>query len=160
MTAQQKRGVTRGYVRGLIAASLVVAVALLVAVWGFTSLLGSVPPVHTESVPRWAAPVLIIVALGVLAALLWQQSLALLRGKTSPSWSSILVGALLAYLIWCLGGTLFGMVIDETWTSLFAWLLVPIWGLVGLMYWALLVRRVYTEMPTPQWPWEKGDSSQ
>ncbi|MBC9944310.1 hypothetical protein ICL81_07280 [Leucobacter sp. cx-328] len=160
MAPQPRRGVTRGYVRGLIAACLVVAVALLVAVWGFTSLLGSASPVQTESVPRWLAPVLVAIALVVLAAAMWQQALALLRGRVTPAWTTMFVGSLLAYLVWCLGGTLGRLQIEETWLSVYAWVLVPIWFVSCLAFWAVLVRRVYTELPPPRWPWERDERAE
>lgn len=157
MTGGSRHGVTRGYVGGLMLATVVIAIALLVAVWGLLALLGDREPVASDAVPRWAGPILVFVAVAGLAVALWQQALTLLRGQRTPAWGLIVVAALGGYLVWCLGGILAGMSIDETWVSPFAATLVPIWAITALLFWAVLMRRVYTDRPTPKWPWERAE---
>lgn len=152
-----RRGVTRGYVGGLIAAADVVAFALLIAVWGLTSLALDREPVSSAAVPLWAAPILIVIGIALLSWSLWRQALALLRGRRGPSWSEIITVSLGAYLVWSLGGFLAGMSVEETFVSPFAALLVPIWGLSAILFWAVLARRVFTDRDVPKWPWERRE---
>ena len=71
MTESPRRGVTRGYVWGLIGAALIIAVAVTVAVWGLLGLATARQPVETPGVPPGAAPVIVFVALLALAWALW-----------------------------------------------------------------------------------------
>lgn len=160
MTSGSRHGVTRGYVGGLILAAVTVAIALLVATWGVLSLSSGLEPVSSDAVPRWAAPILVVAAVLALGAVLWQQALILLRGQRAPAWGLIIAAALGAYLVWCLGGILAGMSIDETWVSPFAAALIPIWGIAALLFWAVLARRVYTDRATPKWPWERTEEDE
>ncbi|WP_244301297.1 hypothetical protein [Leucobacter insecticola] len=52
------------------------------------------------------------------------------------------------------------MRIDETWLSPFAAVLAPIWAVAALLFWAILARRVYTDRPTPKWPWERAEGDE
>ena len=160
MTGGSRHGVTRGYVGGLILATVIVAIALLVATWGAIALLGDREPVSSTAVPRWAAPVLAVVAVAARAAARWQRAVGLLRGQRSPAWGMILTASLGAYLLWCLGGILAGMSIDETWVSPFAVAFLPIWAVTSVLYWAVLARRVYTDRSTPKWPWERDEEGE
>ena len=155
MTSGSRRGVTRGYVGGLLAAAVIVATALLVAAWGLLALALDREPVASDGVPRWVAPVVVALALGALAGSLWQQALTLLRGRRAPAWGQIVVVAVGAYLLWCLAGLLAGLSIDETWVSPFAVCLAPVWAVACLLFWGVLARRVYTDRPAPRWPWER-----
>ncbi len=157
MTSGSRRGVTRGYVGGLTAAAAIAATALLIAVWGVLALTLDREPVSSEHVPRWGAPLVLVLALAALAWALWQQALVLLRGRRGPAWGHIVALAGGAYLLWCLGGMLAGMSIDETWVSPFAAALALVWGVVSLLFWAVLARRVYTDRPVPKWPWERRE---
>ena len=154
-----RRGVTRGYVGGLIAATLITAVALLVAGWGGIALAADREPVTRSEIPMPMAPSLIVAALAVLGWLLWRAAIVLLRGRRAPSWDLILIAAGVAYLVWCLGGLLAGMPIGDTWTSPFAGVLALVWALSSLLFWAVLARRVYTDRATPKWPWERHDEN-
>lgn len=157
MTEASRRGVTRGYVGGLIAAVTVLAVALVIASWGIIGMLSGVEPVSTPGV--WMPATVLIIA-AALAALVWGlllQALLLLRGRRTPPWAHTLVLGVGAYLIWCLGGILAGLGIDETWLSPFALALALVWALCSLVFWAVLARRVYTDLPVPHWPWEGRD---
>lgn len=160
MSSGPHRGVTRGYVGALIMAAVIVAVALLVAVWGGLALMLGQDPVTSLAVPRWAAPVILIVCLGILAWGLWVQALALLRGRRAPSWGHIITVAVGVYLLWCLAGILAGMNLSETWLSPFAGVLIPIWAIAALLFWAVLARRVYTDRPPPRWPWERAEEGE
>ncbi|QIK64206.1 hypothetical protein G7068_14115 [Leucobacter viscericola] len=157
MTEGSRRGVTRGYVGSLILAAVIVAVALLVATWGLLSLGMDRDPVSSDGVVSWAAPLVLCFALAALALTLWQQAIALLRGQKTPVWGYFVAVSVGAYLLWSLGGNLAGMSIDDTWVSPFAAALVPIWGLTCLLFWAVLARRLYTDRPTPKWPWERTE---
>lgn len=157
MSDGSRHGVTRGYVGSLILAAVIVAVALLVATWGLLSLGMDRDPVSSASVVSWGAPLIICFALAALALALWQQALSLLRGQRGPTWGYIVAVSLGAYLLWCLGGNLSGMSIDDTWVSSFAAAIIPVWGVTCLLFWGVLARRLYTDRPTPKWPWERAE---
>src|SRR5690606_33613901 len=61
-----------------------------------------------------------------------------------------------AYLLWCLGGAIAGLRIEDTWLSPFALALAGCWALCSLAFWGVLARRVYTDRPVPRWPWERS----
>lgn len=155
MTESSRRGVTRGYVGGLILATVMVVLALVVAVWGLIALFSDREPVQTPGVASAAGPVIIAVALGMLAWGLWLQAVQLLRGLRTPPWGHTLVLAVGAYLIWCLGGLLVGLTIEDTWFSPYVATLPVIFALGSFLFWAVLARRVFTDRPPPQWPWER-----
>lgn len=155
MNTSPRRGVTRGYVGGLIFAVVIVALALLIAAWGGLALATQGGPVSTPGIGLGVASIIIIVALAVLAWGLWSQALLLLRGQSAPPWAHMLLLGAGGYLIWCLGGLLAGLTIQDTWLSFYAVILGIVWAVASLLYWAVLARRVYTERPTPRWPWEK-----
>ncbi|WP_336991130.1 hypothetical protein [Leucobacter sp. VD1] len=156
MTDGSRRGVTRGYVAGLVLAAAIVAAALLIAAWGLLALMLQRDPVSSDGVPLWAAPLLLMLGLVLLAAALWQQALVLLRGRRGPAWGVIVAAAGGVYLLWCLGGVIAGLSVDETWVSPFAGALPLIWAVASLLFWAVLARRVYTKRPAPRWPWERA----
>ena len=156
MTEGPRRGVTRGYVAGLALAGVIVAAALLIATWGMLSLAMQRDPISSDGVPRWAAPVLLLLGLALLAAALWQQAIVLLRGRRGPAWGTVITVAGGVYLLWCLGGMLAGLSVDETWVSPFAAALPVIWAAASLLFWSVLARRVYTDRPAPKWPWERA----
>lgn len=159
MNEGARRGVTRGYVGALIVATVVVAAALTVASWGLLSLALQRSPVLTDGVSVWVAPLLVIILLAGLAWALWNQAVTLLKGRRQPQWGSILVAAIGAYLVWCLGGQLAGMQLVDTWLSPFSVALVVIWAVSALIFWAVLSRRVYTDRPPPRWPWERDEET-
>lgn len=155
---ERRRGVTRGYVVGLIGATGLVALALVVASWGLIGMFSGRQPVSSPGLLPAAAEWIVLLALIVLALGLWLQALALLRGRRRPPWAHTLAIAGCGYFVWCLGGVLVGMSIDETWVSPFALALALIWAIGSLLFWLVLARRVYTERPVPRWPWERrGD---
>ena len=155
MTEGSRRGVTRGYVGSLIFATGMVVLALVVAVWGLIALFSDRDPVQTPGVASAAGPFIIAVALGAFAWGLWLQAVQLLRGLRTPPWAHTLVLAGGAYLIWCLGGLLVGFSIDDTWLSPYAATLPVIFAIGSFLFWAVLARRVFTDRPPPQWPWER-----
>lgn len=159
MSEGGRRGVTRGYVAGLIAATCAVAVALLVASWGMIALVSNSEPVMTESVAPAVGPLIVILAIVLLAASMWRQAITLLRGQWGPSWGKIVIAAVGGYLVWCVVGILAGMSLDETWVSPYALALGLSWALANLAFWAVLARRVYTDRPPPRWPWERKEES-
>lgn len=154
MTPSPRRGVTRGYVGGVLFAAEVMAVALVIAVWGLLTMWRGDAPIGT-AVPLWAAPVILVGALVALGWALWRQALALLRGQWAPAWALVCSVAVGAYLLWCLGGVAIGLTIAETWASPYAIALAPIWAATALVFWAVLARRIYTDRPPPRWPWER-----
>lgn len=152
---EPRRGVTRGYVVGLIGAVTLVGCSLVIASWGGITYFTGLRPVETPGISAFAAMGIVLVAVLVLVWGLWLQALLLLRGRREPAWTHALVIAGGAYFIWCLGGILLGLSIAETWVSPFALAITLIWGLCSILFWALLARRVYTDRPPPQWPWER-----
>lgn len=155
---ERRRGVTRGYVVGLIGAAVIVAAALVISAWGILGVLLDRDPVLTPGVGPVAAELIVLLGLLVLALGLWLQALVLLRGRRRPPWAHVIVLAAAAYFVWCLGGILAGMSTDETWLSPFALALALIWAVCSLAFWAVLARRVYTDRPAPRWPHERrGD---
>ncbi|MEV8337109.1 hypothetical protein [Leucobacter sp. NPDC077196] len=159
MISEPRRGVTRGYVASLIGAAIITAVALLVAVWGGLALLLDRDPVATEGVASWIAPLVVFGGLALLAMMLWRQAITLLQGRREPAWSSLVAVAAGIYLWWGALGMLAGMPVEETWLSPFAAALSVIWVAAALVFWAVLARRVYTDRPTPRWPWERDEES-
>lgn len=157
MTPEPRHRVTRGYVGMLIFAVVTVAVALTVAGWGLLALGISADPVSTAGRPRWGGPLAIVLALVLLAWTLWRQALAILRGRRAPAWGYWALAGGGAYVLWSLVGSLLGLPSSETWGSPFALILVPIWVVASLGFWALLVRRVFTDRGRPRWPWERDD---
>ncbi|MFD5599411.1 hypothetical protein ACFWHR_05085 [Leucobacter sp. NPDC058333] len=157
MTPEPRRGVTRGYVGGLVGAAIITAAALLVAAWGGLALALNRDPVESGGVGAWVAPVILATGLGILGFTLWRQALTLLRGRRGPAWSSIVTVAVGSYLWWSLLGMLGGMSLGETWLSPFAATLPAIWAIAALLFWAVLARRVYTDRAAPQWPWERNE---
>ena len=61
------------------------------------------------------------------------------------------------YLLWGLCGVLVGLTNEETWFSPFAFILMPVWAVAVVLFWLVLARRIYTDRPTPQWPWERRE---
>lgn len=155
-----RRGVTRGYVIGLALMAAVLAVAVLVAAWGFLSLLLERRPITLESAPVVLAPLLVIVAAGGLVWVMWRTAVALLRGRRTPPWGPAALLALGVYVVWAGVGSIFGLPAGDTWASPFPLALVVIWPLTLTLFWVVLLRRVYTDRPPPQWPWEKREEAQ
>lgn len=155
MADGHRRGVTRGYVWGLIIAVVITTVALLVAVWGALVFFTKTSPVSTPNIVIWFAPVGVLLAIALLVWGLWLQSLVLLRGSKTPPWAYTALLATGGYLLWCVEGLLAGLTIQETWLSAYSLSLGLLWGVGSLMCWAVLARRVYTDSSVPQWPWEK-----
>lgn len=157
MNGGVRRGVTRGYVFGLIAATLILAAALVVMSWGLLGLLVGHGPIVTDGVPMWFGIIAILTTLVLLGVLCWRQAISLLRGVKTPVWSGVVLAAFGAYLIWSLLGVAGGLSIDETWVSPFALVLAPVWAICVVVFWLVLARRIYTDRPTPKWPWERRE---
>src|SRR5690606_2145339 len=71
-------------------AGVIVAAALLIATWGMLSLAMQRDPISSDGVPRWAAPVPLLLGLALLAAALWQQAIVVLRGRRGPAWGTVI----------------------------------------------------------------------
>lgn len=155
MAESHRRKVTRGYVWGLIFAVVIVCIALLIASWGGLSLATGRGPISTPGIGLGIAAMIVVVAIAALVWGLWSQSILLLRGNRTPPWAHIALLGVGGYLLWCLGGVLVGLTIQDTWLSLYPAALGVMWAVGSLLCWAVLARRVYTDRPTPQWPWEK-----
>lgn len=158
MNQQPSGKITKGYAFGLISAVVIFVAALLIAGWGLLSLFTEQSPVDS-SVPTFLAPLLIFINLLILWWILWQQTLSLLRSN-KPAWSLLIVAPGVAYLVWSLGGSLAGMSIAETWLSVFAFSFLLIWPAGLLIFWALLLRRLYSSKEAPKWPWERAEEDQ
>ncbi|MBN9612511.1 MAG: hypothetical protein J0H64_03440, partial [Actinobacteria bacterium] len=136
----------------------IASLALVIASWGLIGMSTGRQPVSSPGVTPAAPEWIVLFASVVLAVGLWLQALTLLRGRRTPPWGHTLALAGGAYFVWCLGGLLVGMSIDETWVSPFALALALIWAIGSLLFWLVLARRVYTQRPAPRWPWERrGD---
>lgn len=158
MTEGHRRGVTRGYVWGLIFAVVIVSFALMLAAWSALALLTGGGPVTTEGIGFEVSAFAVLLCIGLLLWVLWAQSILLLRGRRAVSWTHVLLATFGGYLAWSLVGTLTGLSLADTWLSPYALSLALAWGVGALLCWAVLLRRVYTERPVPRWPWEKrGD---
>lgn len=155
MTQSHRRGVTRGYVRGLIFAVVIVAFSIMLAAWSFIALASDGGPVSTPGVSYGATVLPVLSCLVLLAAVLWSQSILLLRGRRSLSVTHLLLASIGGYLLWCLLGMAVGLSLHDTWLSPYALSLALAMALAVLIAWSLLLRRVYTDRPAPQWPWEK-----
>lgn len=150
-----RRRVTRGYVIALIGSAALLALSLIVCGWGLLALYTDTAPVQQPGVPFAVAPLLVAITHALLAWSLWKQAIALLHGRRAPHTGWMLGTAFGAFLLWCVGGNLAGLAVNETWLSVYAWLIVPVFVLTALAFWAVLMRRVYTDRGVPQWPWEK-----
>ena len=155
MTGGHRRGVTRGYVWGLVVAVAIVGWALMLAAWSVISLATGRGPVSTEGIGYSVTAIVVLLCLGLLVWQLWSQCLTLLRGRRQLSWRHLLVVSFGGYLLWSCIGTLAGLSIGDTWLSLHALALAVSWALAAVLCWAVLLRRVYTDRPAPTWPWEK-----
>ena len=155
MTDRHRRGVTRGYVLGLVFAVAIAGFALMLTAWSLISLAAGGGPVSTPGIGFSAAAMPVLLCLGLLAWLLWSQSLLLLRGRRQLSWRHLLVASFGGYLLWGLVGTLLGLSLADTWLSPYVLALAVSWALATVLCWAVLLRRVYTDRPAPRWPWEK-----
>lgn len=157
MNGDRRRRVTRAYVWGLIFAVVIVAFALMLLAWAAIALATGGAPVSTPGIGLGVAPLAVLLCLGLLVWGLWAQSLVLLRGARSVSWSHLLLVSLGSYMVWCAVGTLAGLSTAETWLSPYALAIALAWMFASLLCWAVLLRRVYTDRPAPRWPWEKHD---
>lgn len=155
MSATDHRGVTRGYLAGLIFAVVVSAFSLLLLCWALISLITGGVLISTPDVGIGGAAVMTLLCIGGLVWGLWSQSLVLLRGRRSLSLPHLLSTVFGCYLLWCVLGVALGLRIADTWLSPYALALACCWLLAGLLCWALLARRRFTELSTPQWPWER-----
>lgn len=154
---EARRGVTRSYVLGLLGACVTVAGACVVAAWGMIGFFFKRQPIDTPDIPVWVGVLIVALGLILLALLLWHHALVLLRGRLGPKWSVVIGAGAGMYLLWGVLGMLFGLSVTETWQSPFAVSTAVIWAFDVLLFWALLARRVYTDLPTPQWPWERKE---
>ena len=158
MGTTPRRKVTRAYVWMIIVAAITLAVSFLVFAWGMLRYTTGRYPVETE-VTSLLGPLTVVVIFATTTWSLWRQSLTILRGSTTAPVAQGLGNGLLAYVIWSVVGSLAGLRFDETWMSMFALVIIPIVVVVHLLAWAVLVRKVYTDRPTPQWPWERAEAS-
>lgn len=155
MTNEQPAKITKAYARGLIAFVCVFVVALLVASWGLLGLSISKMPVFSQ-VATFTAPLLVAVAVGILAWIMWAQTISILRGN-KPAWSLVIVASGSGYLVWCLGGVLANLTVEETWLSPFVLVIVLVWPIGLMLFWWLILRKLYSGRSTPKWPWEDKD---
>ncbi|NLA66386.1 MAG: hypothetical protein GX862_10845 [Leucobacter sp.] len=157
MSERRRRGVTRGYVAGLTLAVVIIALTLLIVAWSAISVYAAKEVISTPDIGSAVVPLMLLVLLLLLAWSLWRQALVLLRGRYGPAWAQIVLISVGGYLLWCVMGVIAGLSLADTWVSPYAASLAIVWGVSCLIFWALLARRVYTDRPTPRWPWERDD---
>lgn len=157
MTEGHRRGVTRGYVWGLIFAVAIAGFAMMMIAWSGISLVSGRLLISTPGIGYSVSAVSVLLCLGLLVWVLWSQSILLLRGRRSLSWVHVLVVSFGGYLVWGLVGTLSGLSVADTWLSAFALALAAAWAVASVLCWAVLLRRVYTDRQPPRWPWERHD---
>ena len=151
-----RRKVTRAFVLTLAAFTTVLGISMVIAAWGLEALLTNSKPVEAD-LPFFVAPVIFLPEIALLFFLLWRAALATLRGHSGPPWTQMLLVGLGAYLIWAVLGSLSGFSLRDAWMSVYVLSLVIIWMLSVFIFWILLARQVYTERPTPSWPWEQRE---
>jgi len=156
VTSAHRRGVTRGYVWGLIFAVVVVAFALMLMAWAGIALATGGGPVATPGVGYGVSAFIVVLCLGLLVLSLWKHALLLLRGRKTLSLGNMLIVSFGAYLLWGIVGSILGLSVGDAWLSLYALALALAWACAMVLFWALLLRRVYTDRPAPRWPWERS----
>lgn len=154
MNSRVPHRITRGYAVGVLAADAFFALSLLVMAWGFLSLGLETSPVTTQ-ISNLVAPALVVVCLAFLVVLLWRELMNLLRGNR-PSWALAIIAPGLAYLVWSLIGMAFSLTVSETWLSPFAFSLAGAWLIAVLVFWWIIMRKLYTGKGRPLWPWERN----
>lgn len=157
MTDGPQRRVTRGYVWGLMSMLAFASFSVVLAAWSLISLGTGTGPVQTSGVAFSSAAVSVLLSFIPFFGTCWAQAISLLRGRRALSWNLLLIVVLGTYLVWCLVGLSIGLDLQDTWLSPFALALALGWGTGLVLFWALLLRKIYTELPAPQWPWEKAD---
>lgn len=151
-----RRKVTKAFVLGLAAMASLFGLAVMVAAWGLIALATNTKPVESQ-VPFFVAPLIVIVAVGELYWMLWMIALRTLRGNCAPPWALAALGSAGSVLIWAIGGSLAGFTLSEALLSLFVLVLALAWFVAAMLFWLLLARQVFTERPTPLWPWERKE---
>ena len=111
----------------------------MLTAWSLISLASGGGPVSTPGIGFSSAAMPVLLCLGLLAWLLWSQSLLLLRGRRQLSWRHLLVASFGGYLLWGLVGTLLGLSLADTWLSPYVLALAVSWALATVLCWACLL---------------------
>lgn len=151
-----RRKVTKAFVLGLAAMTSLLGLALLVAAWGLLALALNSKPVDSQ-VPFFVAPLIVVVAIAELYWMLWRIALRTLRGQSAPPWGRALLTAALGVAIWATLGFLAGLTAAEALFSVYVLALALSWFVSAIVFWLLLARQVFTDKPTPLWPWERKE---
>lgn len=155
-TPQPRRKVTRAFVLTLAVFTTVLALSLVIAAWGLEALATGSKPIESD-LPFIVAPIMFLPEIALLFFLLWRVAIAMLRGRSGPPWTYMVLVGLAAYLIWAVLGTVFGFSLRDAWLSVYVLSLVLAWMLGVFIFWVLLARQVFTDRPAPMWPWERKE---
>lgn len=155
MNQRQPRRLTREYARGLVAAVAIFTIAMLVFTWGITAFLLERDPI-TTTISKMTAPAIVLLCLALLIFVLWRDLISMVKGHP-PTYYLLVVVPAGVYLLWSLLTTALNLSISEAWLSPFALGLAACWAIALLLFWWILLRRLYSDKGRPQWPWEKKD---
>lgn len=151
-----RRKVTKAFVLGLAAMTSLFGLAVLVAAWGLLALATDTKPVESQ-VPFFVAPLIVFGALGELCWMLWLVALRTLRGNAAPPWGLAFLTSAGAVVVWAVIGFLAGFSVSEALLGFYVLILAASWFLAAMLFWLLLARQVFTDRPTPMWPWERKE---
>jgi hypothetical protein len=137
-------------------------VALIVAAFGFLSLLADVEPVPDPAAGRLVAPITVAASVGSLLVLLgrglgrgvrpWSiAGLALL-----VTWGAGVVGATLSYAA-ATGTVLAAVLFALSFMTIGFGVIIPITGALVALLAAVTVRAQQGGVERPKWPWERDD---
>jgi hypothetical protein len=148
--------VTKAFVLGLAAMATLFGLAVLVAAWGLLALATDTKPVESQ-VPFFVAPLILVIALAELYGMLWLIALRALRGNSAPPWGLAFLASAGAVVVWAVIGFLAGFSVAEAFLGFYVLALAASWFLAAMLFWLLLARQVFTDRPTPLWPWERNE---
>lgn len=137
-------------------------VALIVAAFGFVSLLADIEPVPDPEAGRLVAPLTVAASVGALLVLLGR---ALGRGIRPWSvaglalvvtWAAGVVGATLSYAA-ATGTVLAAVLFALSFMTIGFGAIIPVTGALVALLAAVTVRAQQGGVERPRWPWERDD---
>jgi hypothetical protein len=146
-------------VAGLAAA---LHLALIVAAFGFVSLLADVEPVPDPAAGRLVAPITVAASVAALLVLLGRglgrgvRPWSLAGLALVVTWAAGVVGATLAYAA-ATGTILAAVLFALSFMSIGFGVIIPITGALVALLAAVTVRAQQGGVERPRWPWERDD---